>query len=226
MTGKMADVRDMYVIHTLLRREFRLLPPLVRSVADGDRTRSQLLGEHIQLMSDLLHAHHEGEDDLLWPKLLERGATEVLPAVRAMEGQHERLDEINEQVTSNLATWRRTAADDQRNALADALDRLLPVLVEHTAMEEEHILPLAAKYVTAQEWQLLGQHTLGTVDKKKLPVIFGMSMYEADPEVIKVILADVPLVPRLLLPILGPRAYAGYAKRIHGTAAPARAVPA
>ncbi len=32
----MADVRDMYMAHTMMRREFRLLPQAVRDVAPGD----------------------------------------------------------------------------------------------------------------------------------------------------------------------------------------------
>ena len=33
-------------------------------------------------------------------------------------------------------------------------------------------------------------------------------------------LAHAPLVPRLLMPHLAPRAYARYARRVHGTATP------
>jgi hypothetical protein len=55
--------------------------------------------------------------------------------------------------------------------------------------------------------------------KSKLPMIFGMIMKDADPEVIRGMLANAPLVPRLMLPFVGPRAYARYARRIHGAAA-------
>ncbi|RKR91851.1 hypothetical protein BDK92_6277 [Micromonospora pisi] len=47
-------------------------------------------------------------------------------------------------------------------------------------------------------------------------------MYEGDPEVIKGVLAEAPLVIRLVMPIIGRRAYAAHAKRIHGTATPQR----
>ncbi len=45
-------------------------------------------------------------------------------------------------------------------------------------------------------------------------------MYRADPEVIRGMLSHAPLVPRLLMPWLAPRAYARYARRLHGTATP------
>jgi hypothetical protein len=49
---------------------------------------------------------------------------------------------------------------------------------------------------------------------------FGMVMYEADPEVIRDILADAPLPVRLLVPRVAPRAFAKQSRRVHGTAAP------
>ena len=42
-------------------------------------------------------------------------------------------------------------------------------------------------------------------------------MYDADPEVIRAMLAHAPLVPRLLMPHLAPRVYARYVRRVHGT---------
>ena len=42
-------------------------------------------------------------------------------------------------------------------------------------------------------------------------------MKDADPEVIRGMLADAPLVPRLMLPFVG--GHARYARRIHGAAA-------
>ncbi|MCW2675706.1 MAG: Hemerythrin cation binding protein [Modestobacter sp.] len=53
--------------------------------------------------------------------------------------------------------------------------------------------------------------------RNKLPMIFGTIMKDRDPEVIRGILANAPLVPRLLLPFAGPRACARYARRVHGS---------
>ncbi|MFC4533955.1 hemerythrin domain-containing protein [Sphaerisporangium dianthi] len=220
----MADVRDMYAAHIALRREFGLAPALVRGVTAGDTRRCASVSDHLDLLSAMLHAHHGGEDALLWPKLLERGNEEIAPVVHLMESQHELLDRTNDEVRAGVAAWRRNAGAQEREALASALDRLGPVLVEHMAMEEEHILPLAEKYVTASEWQELGKHSMTEIPRKRLPLAFGMAMYEGDPEVIKAILAEAPLVARLLMPIMGPRAYASHAKRVYGTATPARSL--
>jgi hypothetical protein len=220
--GAMADVRDMYLTHVLLRREFSQAPTLVRGVPEGDVKRAEVISRHITVISTLLHAHHGGEDALLWPKLLERGPAEIASAVHMMESHHESIEQANGEIAAALTGWRRDASFPHREALAAALDRLIAVLVEHTALEEQHILPLAEKYVTAAEWQELGAHAMGEVPKKHLPLAFGMAMYEGDPEVVQAVLAQAPLIARLLMPVIGPRAYAAHARRLHGTATPTR----
>ena len=72
--------------------------------------------------------------------------------------------------------------------------------------------------LTQAEWDELGQKGMGGIPKSKLPMIFGMIMKDGDPEVIREMLSHAPLVPRLLLPFAGPRAYTRYARRLYGAA--------
>src|SRR5215472_7521004 len=94
-----ADTRDMYVVHTMFRREFGLMAALVRGVTAGDTERAQIVAEHIELMNGVLHHHHAGEDKHLWPRLVHRGSEEVTPVVHLMKDQHEgigkTIDEID-----------------------------------------------------------------------------------------------------------------------------------
>jgi hemerythrin-like domain-containing protein len=213
------DTREMIAVHSAFRREFRLAPGLVRAVAPNDVARAQVVAEHVQLIGTFLHHHHDGEDRLLWPRLLERVPAELAPTVELMERQHEGVHEVIEEMTAALARWRADAGQADRDQVADALDRLHTLLVEHLAAEEQHILPLASRSLTAAEWGELGEDGMAAQAKSKLPMIFGMIMKDADPEVIRGMLANAPLVPRLMLPFVGPRAYARYARRIHGAAA-------
>ena len=53
MTGdEYADVRPMIELHRALRREFRLLPALVRGVPDADTGRAQILAEAFHSILD------------------------------------------------------------------------------------------------------------------------------------------------------------------------------
>jgi hemerythrin-like domain-containing protein len=216
----MADTRDMHMAHTALRREFRLLPDLIRSVAPGDTRRTEVLGGHAALLCRILHTHHEGEDLLLWPKLVERAGAEAATIVPMMEQQHHAVEELHTEVTGLLGTWRSTGRGGE--ALAEAFERLATVLIKHMALEEKEILPLAEKHVTAAEWHQLGEHGMANMPKKDLPLAFGMAMYEGDPEVIKAVLATAPLPVRLLVPVLGRRRYASHARQVHGTVTPFR----
>src|SRR5262249_9624742 len=46
-TGGKLDTWEMVVVHRLFRREFRLMPGLIRTVRPGDTARSEYVGEHI-----------------------------------------------------------------------------------------------------------------------------------------------------------------------------------
>jgi hemerythrin-like domain-containing protein len=211
------DTREMIAVHSAFRREFGLAPALVRAVAPGNLRRAQVVADHLELLGAFLHHHHVGEDRLLWPKLLERVPADLAPTVELMERQHEAVHEVIEEMTATLVRWRTGATGADRDQLADALDRLHTLLVEHLAAEEQHILPLAAGSLTAEEWGELGEDGMASQPRNKLPMIFGMIMKDGDPEVIRGMLANAPLVPRLMLPFVGPRAYARYARRVHGS---------
>ncbi len=157
---------------------------------------------------------------ILWPLLQERGGAEAEAVVPVMEEQHHVIEAANAEAIRLLPQWRSTARGGDE--LAEVFDRLQASLLEHMAMEEERILPLAEKCVTAAEWRQLGEHGMSEVPKKALPLAFGMAMYEGDPAVIKAVLAGAPGPARLILPFLAPRAYARHAKRVHGTISPPR----
>jgi hypothetical protein len=214
------DTRDMIVVHVAFRREYRLAPELVRSVAPGDVARAGQVSDHLDLLNAMLHHHHAGEDRLLWPKLLERAPAELAPTVTLMEQQHGRIHDAMEQAGAATARWRDGAVAADRDQLAEALQQLYAALTEHLAAEEEHILPLASRCLTEAEWAQLGEEGMGGVAKSQLPLVFGMLQYEGDPEVIALMLAHAPRLPRLVMPILAPRAFRRYASRVHGTATP------
>ncbi|WP_218009038.1 hemerythrin domain-containing protein [Herbidospora cretacea] len=220
MNEPMADVRDMYMVHTMMHREFELLPRLVRDVASGDTARSAVVARHAERLCHVLHLHHEGEDVILWPLLLDRGGAQALAIVPTMEEQHHGIEAALELVNMLLPAWKSTTRNGE--ALAGAFQVLFDRLLEHMSTEENEILPLAEKVVTAAEWAQLGEHSLSKSSKKDLPLVLGMTMYEGDPEVVRAVLSHAPLLARLVMPLVAPRLYASHAKRVHGTATPAR----
>jgi hemerythrin-like domain-containing protein len=167
--GPYADTRDMYMVHTMLRREFALLPPLVRDVTAGDEERTQIVADHIEFLGTILHAHHHSEDVYLWPKLLDRGSEEIVPIIHLMEGQHTSIEKINAEVTAAAGSWRGSSAAGNSEALAETLDRLVRVLNEHMGLEELNVLPIARKCVAAAEWEQMAGETGRGIPPEKSP---------------------------------------------------------
>jgi hemerythrin-like domain-containing protein len=212
----------MYAVHTLFRREFSLMPALVRGVAARDKERSEIVADHILLMNTVLHHHHRAEDKHLWPRLLDRGSKDVASVVHVMEGQHENLETMIAEVDEATRSWRSSAAPESGKALADALDRMISLLNDHMGVEEERILPMVEKYITAAEWDLMVREGAAETPRENIPLIFGMVMYEGDPEVIQLILSQMPPEMRAVMKEQASRAFASHSERVHGTATPPR----
>jgi hypothetical protein len=60
------------------------------------------------------------------------------------------------------------------------------------------------------------------IPRDRIPLVFGMTLYEANPEVIQKTLAELPPEVRAVLQEQGPRAFASHAERVYGTATPER----
>ena len=214
------DVRDMIVVHTALLREFRLAADAVTRVPLGARRPAARVDAHLELLCDLLHHHHTGEDELLWPPL-----RKVLPPVgQALldeaEDQHAALDQALDEVGRARSAWRDRIDADRRETLIRSLQVLHRLLSEHLDAEERTLLPLASAHLTVAQWRAVGEAGAAAVPKSKLLLVFGMFAYEGDPEVLADMLSSAPPPARVLVPRLAPRVYARHAARLYGCTHP------
>ena len=216
----LVDVRDMIVVHTALLREFRLAPGAVRRVPLGAGARAAVVDRHLGLICDMLHHHHAGEDELLWPPLRARLPQRAVGHLDEAEAQHAGLDEALRRVATTRRDWVRRVDAERRDALVEALRTLHHLLAEHLDAEERTLLPLAAAYLSEAEWQAVGAAGAAAIPRARMPLVFGMFAYEGDPEVLAAMLRHAPVLPRLLMPVLARRAYARRAAQVHGTARP------
>jgi hemerythrin-like domain-containing protein len=214
------DTSVMPTLHTFHRREFRLAGGVVRGVAAGDLRRAAVVADHVEFLTRHLHHHHTIEDELMWPKLLERVPEELAPIVHLMESQHARVDGLIQEIAVVLPSFRETAGTEPRDRLADLLDTLHVHLVEHLDAEEQRLLPIAARTMTQAEWDAMGEAGRASTPRKEMALAFGMYQYEGDPAVITEMLAPAPLPVRVLVPRLARRAFRKYAERVHGTPTP------
>jgi hemerythrin-like domain-containing protein len=218
MSGKgspYADTRNMYTVHTVFRREYALLPDLVRAVAAKDEERAKVVADHVRLVNLILHHHHLAEDENLWPALLRRAPREIDPVIQLLECQHEGLDVLLGEVDTRLDAWTDGADSTHGEALAAMLQRLVAALYEHMGLEEKLALPLVERHIFAVEWDAMIAAGAADIPPEVGPLVVGMLMYEGG-------LDQVPPEMREVLGEMAPKAYAGYCERVHGTPTPPR----
>ena len=212
-TGQLTDVRDMYVVHRVFRREFVSIPSLVRAVRPGDTARAAVVAGHARLVLGGLHMHHTGEDALLWPKLLDRAAPSA-ELIHRMEAQHHRVEELIAQLSEALPRWEAEARPAVSEEVASTFDELRVALLEHLGDEERYILPLAERHITQEEWAGLGEHGMAKVKKSELPILFGAMLEEASPAERTMMLGIVPPPVRLLVVTVFAWQYRRYIKKV------------
>lgn len=218
----LADARDMFAAHTIFRREFGLMPALVRAVPAGDAARTTVVGDHVEMVRSVLEHHHVGEDTFVWPPLRERCPEDCARLADLMEEQHEFIHGILLEIQETLAQWRATTSVDAGEALAEAVEQLVSSLTEHLALEEAQVVPLIEKYVTDAEYSRVAKDQAAEIAPEKLPILFGMFSYEADPSVVDMVVGHMPEEVRPFIRDVGREAYAAHAKELYGTPTPAR----
>jgi hemerythrin-like domain-containing protein len=221
--GQFFDAREMYMLHRMFRREFSLMPRAVQSVGNGDQEHVETVAGHIGFVTTALHGHHEFEDAQVWPILLERGAVDIVPHVRAVQEQHEEIERAAAELDESVTYWRNDATAGAHERVSAALDRILPVLLEHMRFEEENVVPVMEKCITLAEWnQMIQASAAEHVLPADMPLLFGMAMYEGDPEIVDAAIANMPEEIRPIIRKTATRAFAMHAEKIHGTATPQR----
>lgn len=217
---ELVDVRDMIVVHTALLREFRLAPAAVRRVSAGDRKQGLAVEGHLDLICMLMHHHHRGEDELLWPVLGPRLSDAAAAQLDMAAAQHAGIEQALERVIDARLSWVAAMDTSSAESLAVALTTLHALLAEHLEYEERNLLPLAAAHLSEIEWHAVGEAGAKSVPRRQLLLVFGMFAYEGDPEILDNMLAAAPPPARFIVPRIAPRVYARHAVRIHGARRP------
>ncbi|MER7752791.1 hemerythrin domain-containing protein [Kitasatospora sp. NPDC097643] len=207
--------REMAMIHQVFRRESRLLAELVQEVRPGDTERSRILAEHWRQYAVGLHAHHTGEDEMLWPVLLphlDLDAEQVL----AMEAQHHGLSAGIEEVRGLVERWESRALTEDRDELVAALHRHHRQLCAHLDEEEREVMPLVALHVNEKQWQAVGERGLAETPKNRLMIALGAILEDSSPEERREFFTRLPLPARVLWRLFGQRQYRRETDRIRG----------
>ena len=204
------NVRDMAIVHRLFRQAYEESARLVRAAPAPSAARVTFLADHIDLALAGLHIHHEDEDALLYPKLIER-APDQAEMTEQVEHEHQLLTTALNAASAACATWRARPSAETGEALAAALDHLNEIVQPHLDDEEQKVVPLAAVTLTQQEWDAMGKSGARRIPRKKRAIAFGMMLDALDDEERAYMLKTVPAPMRMLMPVLIERPWKKYA---------------
>lgn len=167
------NTRDMLAIHQVFRDAFGCAPQLVGSVCGDRADRVESVAAYYSNVLALLRAHHEGEDELIWPKLLERAPAQA-GLVDRMQIAHDALSVALADAQSRLVAWTASPDIDRGASLAASLATLGVLCSAHFDEEERLILPLAEEHCTVEEWAELPGHAMRSFAGDRLWLVLGL----------------------------------------------------
>jgi hemerythrin-like domain-containing protein len=204
------DVRDMAIIHQTFRNAYEESARLVRAAPTPSAARVTFLADHIDFGLAMLHVHHDGEDELVYPKLIER-VPERRAVIEQTEHQHREIATALDAASTACTAWRQGANAGTGEALASALDHLNSVVQPHLDDEEQKVVPIAAVTLTQKEWDAVGEHAVAQIPREKKAVAFGMILDPLGPADRAHMKRVLPAPVRVLYPILIDRPWKKYA---------------
>lgn len=193
-----ADTRMMGIVHSALRRDLVRLRLVLGTPAAQEHRRRTALAEHALWLMQFLHHHHSGEDDGLYPVVVERN-----PAAAEL---CEQMDVDHGTITPAMAalvTAARRHLADRTSPDADliaAIAALEGPLLPHLTREELEMMPLVSASITVADWEHymkkfnLAKKSLGWLAEEAHWILDNID--EANRAVV---VSTVPAVPRFVL---------------------------
>jgi hemerythrin-like domain-containing protein len=212
-TGQPIDVRAMAIVHRTFRKAYDESAGLVRAAPTPSPERVTFLADHIDFAVAALHGHHDSEDALLYPKLIER-VPEQAPMTEEVEHEHLLIKTALDAASAACATWRERPSAETGGALAAALDHLNSVVQPHLDDEEQKVVPLAAVTLTQEEWDAVGDHSVAQIPRNKRAIAFGMILEPLDGADRAYMKSTLPAPVRMLYPFLIDRPWQKYASTL------------
>jgi iron-sulfur cluster repair protein YtfE (RIC family) len=207
-------------IHRVFLWAYSEAPGLVRSAAAGDTARAAYVGEVLGNFDKLLHIHHEGEDELMYPQLKERAPACALHVAQMLD-QHRQVTQRLEEIGPIRLRWMETADAETGEDLARRYEDLSSVLNEHLRREVTEVMPAVDKVMTQDELKAAAEHGSSQVSNKFLVGYLGMVLATNPPADRKELFKEIPAPVRLAYRLIGRRMY----RKQYATLFPGRPIP-
>ncbi|GAA4715304.1 hemerythrin domain-containing protein [Phytohabitans rumicis] len=182
------DLGGMYVMHHAFRRDLAAFRAAVLHTPAEDRAAWTALAARWARFAGILHKHHHGEDEGLWPLLLARvdadGDAAGRATLAAMEAEHTEIDPLLRSCAEGFDRLAGHADPDALDALEVRVVALGERLSRHLAHEESEAMALVQRHLTPADWERVGkEHFASAYRPRDIPfmvpwVLAGLSAAE------------------------------------------------
>lgn len=207
-------------IHRFFLWAYDEAPGLVRSAAAGDTARAAYVGEVLGNFDKVLHLHHEGEDQSMYPPLAERAPACALHVAQMLE-QHRQVTDRLQSIEPVRLRWMETADAETGRELAERYEDLKAVLDVHLRREVTEVMPVVDRVLTEKEMQEAGKHGIDHLDKKFLVGYLGMVLSTNPRQDQKEMFKEIPPPVRFAYRLVGRRMF----RKQYATLFPGRPIP-
>jgi len=176
------DLTPMFLMHHAFRRDLAAFAAAARATPLEDRATWQALSQRWQRFAAVLHHHHSGEDDYIWPVLIEAvdaaGDAAGRETLEAMEAEHAQIDPLLERCARGFAALARSGDDDARAELADCVATTRERLAEHLGHEERDALVLVQRLLSPADWDRMDKQMGSSYPVREVPFTLAWLMHD------------------------------------------------
>jgi hemerythrin-like domain-containing protein len=200
----MATITMNEIIHAAVRRDLARAESGLRAFQDGDQQRAAELKRAWDFLSEMLHEHHVGEDDNVWPYLRTLG--EVDPELAdQMEAEHVQMAAAMARASAAMNQFVAAATEDSAGTAADAVAAAAAVTDRHLEHEEQAVMPIVVAHQETHEWKVVEKKLRGAVGKAGPFIAWLQDGME--PQFARALSGTIPGPVRLILSRVAGRSY-------------------
>lgn len=204
----------MIGLHRVFRNAGADGPDLIRTADTAERT--ALVASYLTNVLSLLRSHHEGEDEIVTPRLKDRASASEVADVERIAAQHEPVIALIDAAHQALSAWESDPSPARADHAAASVIALNDGLTPHLDEEEAVVLPIAGRYLTAPEWGELPSHGMRTYAGDKLWLIMGLIREQMTAQQIANMDAHMPPPVKEMWEGMGQRSFTEFAGQLRG----------
>jgi hemerythrin-like domain-containing protein len=168
MADDRADLRLFRVVHLAFRATGKEIADAFPGLDNADTERVAGVADVWDFYARALSHHHENEDDVIWPRIVER-RPDFADVEAEMKREHRDVDTALTSATQAVTALRGSADPAAIKAASDAVAMLVRELDEHLDHEERVALPIVHEAFGREEFEKMEEQFLRSTARGDLP---------------------------------------------------------